>query len=100
VAGGQYRCLVDHVFDVGSHKAWRGLCQRFQVYVVAQGFPTHVDLKDSLAPFDVGPVEHDAPVKAARAKQGRVQNIRAVRGCHNDHVGVSVESVHLDQNLV
>ena len=51
-------------------------------------------------PCDVRPVEHNAPVKTARAEQGRVQNIGAVRGCSDDHVRIGVETIHLDQNLV
>ena len=47
-----------------------------------------------------GPVEDDLAVEAARAQQRRVEDVRAVGGGDHDHVGVRVEAVHLDQDLV
>src|SRR4029079_3015916 len=36
----------------------------------------------------------------ARPKQGRVEDVRPVGGGDDDHVGVGVEAVHLDEDLV
>ena len=59
-----------------------------------------MDLEDGLAASHVRPVEHDAAVEASRAQQGRVEDIGAVGGRHDDDVGVGVKPVHLDQHLV
>ena len=40
-----------------------------------------------------------APVEAARAAQGRVQDARAVGGGHDDDVGLRAEAVHERQKL-
>ena len=47
-----------------------------------------------------GPVEDDLAVEAARAQQRRVEHVGAVGGGDHDDVGVGVEAVHLDQDLV
>src|SRR5207247_2648972 len=52
------------------------------------------------ATLEMGAVEGDVEVDAARAQQRRVQDVRAVGGCDHDHVRVGVEAVHLDQQLV
>jgi hypothetical protein len=59
-----------------------------------------VDLEDGHAAAQVRPVEDDLAVEAAGAQQRRVQDVRAVGGGDDDHVGVRVEAVHLDEDLV
>ncbi len=57
-------------------------------------------MQDGLAAAHIRPVEGDAPVKATGAQQGRVEDVGAVGGGHNDHIGIGIEAVHLDQHLV
>jgi len=57
-------------------------------------------LEDGFAPAHIRPIQHHAPVKAARAQQRRVQNIRAVRRRHDDDIGIGVKTVHLNQQLI
>ena len=59
-----------------------------------------MDTQNLLAALDVGQTDVDLTVKAARAQQRLVQNVRAVRGSHDDDAIVGVEAVHLDQQLV
>jgi hypothetical protein len=59
-----------------------------------------VDLEDLEATLHVGPVEDDLAVEAAGSQQGRVEHVGPVGGGHHDHVGVRVEAVHLDKDLV
>ena len=59
-----------------------------------------VDLEDRHAALHVRAVEDDLAVEAARAQQRRVEDVRAVGGGDDDHVGVRVEAVHLDEDLV
>ena len=57
-------------------------------------------LKDALAALHIGRIHTDLAVETTRAQQGGVEHIRAV-GCSNhDHVGVAVETVHFDKQLV
>ena len=57
-------------------------------------------LQDLEAALHVRAVEDDLAVEAARAQQRRVEHVRPVGGGDHDHVGVRVEAVHLDQDLV
>ena len=59
-----------------------------------------MDAQNLLAALDVGKTDVDLTVKAARAQQRLVQNVRAVRGSHDDDAIVGIEAVHLDQQLV
>ena len=59
-----------------------------------------VDLEDRGAALHVRAVEDDLAVEAARAQERRVQDVGAVGGGDHDHVGVRVEAVHLDEDLV
>src|SRR6201999_3921190 len=56
--------------------------------------------QDALAADQVGLGHHDLAVEAARAQQGRVQDVRPVGGGDHDHAALGVEPVQLDQHLV
>ena len=59
-----------------------------------------MDVEDLQPPAHVGQRHHDLPVEAARAHDGRVEDVGAVgRGHHHDAARV-VEAVHLDEELV
>ena len=53
-----------------------------------------------VAADQVGRLDGDLPVEAARTQQRGVQDVGAVRGGDQDDVGLDVEAVHLDQQLV
>src|SRR4029450_13715300 len=59
-----------------------------------------VDPEDVQAALEVGPVDGDLTVEAARAQQGRVEDVGPVGGRDQDHPRLDVEAVHLDQQLV
>ncbi len=59
-----------------------------------------VHLEDLLAALHVGGVDADLAVEAARAQQGGVEDVGAVGRRDQDDVGLDVEAVHLDEQLV
>ena len=59
-----------------------------------------VDLEDLVAAGQVGGVDLDLPVEAARAQQRRVEHVGAVGRGDQDDAAADVEAVHLDQQLV
>ena len=67
---------------------------------LSSGLPLVWTLQDLDAAAHVGPIEDDLPVEAARAQQRRVEHVGSVGGGDDDHVGVRVEAVHLDEDLV
>ena len=71
-----------------------------QVDVGSQRFALDMHFQDRFAAAHIGAVEHHPPVEATGAQQGRVEDVRAVGGSHDDDVGIGIEAVHLDQHLV
>ena len=67
---------------------------------LSSGLPLVWTRRIAVAAVHVGPVEDDLAVEAARAQQRRVEDVGPVGGGDDDHVGVGVEAVHLDQDLV
>ena len=59
-----------------------------------------MDLEDALSSLDIGRVDHDLPVEAARPQQRRIEDIGAVGGGDENHPVVGLESVHLHEELV
>ncbi len=57
-------------------------------------------VQDLLTATDVGQRDIHLAVETAGAQQGGIQDVRAVRGRHDDHAEVGLEAVHLDQHLV
>ncbi len=99
-AGSQQGGFIDRILDVGADEARRGLGQHDDVDGVGDGLAAQVDAEDGLAAAHVGPVDDDAAVETPRPQQRRVEDVRTVGGGQDDDVGVGVEAVHLDQNLV
>jgi len=71
-----------------------------QVDIARQRLALDMHLEDFLPSAQIGAIQHDAAVEAARAHQGRVEDVRAVRRRQDDDLGVGVETVHLHQDLV
>ncbi len=59
-----------------------------------------VDLEDRGAALHVRAVQDDLAVEAAGAQERRVEDVGPVGGGDDDDVGVGVEAVHLDEDLV
>ena len=59
-----------------------------------------VHLEDLVAAGEVGGVDADLPVEAARAQQRRVEDVGPVGGRDQDDAAADVEAVHLDEQLV
>ncbi|MBA7471348.1 hypothetical protein ES707_06654 [subsurface metagenome] len=57
-------------------------------------------LQDRLTTLNIGAVQHHLSVKAAGAKQRRVEDIGTICRCHNDDIGGGIEAIHLHQDLV
>ena len=99
-AGSQDGAFIDQVFQVSADKTGRRAGQNAQVNLGSQRFALDMHLQDGFASAHIRPVENHAAVKATGAQQGRVEDIRAVGGSHDDDVGIGIETVHLNQHLV
>jgi hypothetical protein len=53
-----------------------------------------------LAAIHVGTVQNHATVEATGPKKGRIQNVRPVGGGNDNHIGVGIKAIHLDEYLV
>ena len=99
-ARGEQSGLVEDVGQVRAGEAGGALGHEVEVDVVGQGLALGVDLEDGGPPGHVRGLDADLPVEAAGAQEGRVQDVGAVGGGDEDDVGVGVEAVHLDEELV
>ena len=99
-AGGEQRRLVHEVGQVGAGEAGRAPGQHVEADVVGERLALGVDVEDRLAALEVGLVDHDLAVEAARTQQRRVEDVGPVGGGDEDHAGAGVEAVHLHEQLV
>ena len=73
---------------------------REQVDVGGHRLAARVHVEDLLATVEVGGVDADLAVEAARAQQRRVEDVGTVGGRDQDDPAADVEAVHLDEQLV
>ena len=99
-AGGEQRGLVEHVGQVGAGEAGRTAGDAQQVDVLGDRLAAGVDLEDLVAAVEVGGVDTDLAVEAARAQQRGVEHVGTVGGRDEDDPAADVEAVHLDEQLV
>ena len=73
---------------------------RVQVHVGGELLRAGVDLEDRPALLEPRAVDDDVLVEAPRPQQRGVEDVRPVRGRHDDQFLVRLEAVHLGQQLV
>src|SRR5262249_31786883 len=71
-----------------------------QIHLWGQRHLTRVHPEDRLTALAIWSVDDHLAVKAAGAKQGRVQDLWPVGGRQHHDALLRVEAVHLDQELV
>ncbi len=99
-ARGEQCGLVEHVREVGASEAGSLAREHLEVDALGHRLAGGVHGQDLLAPLEVGSVDADLAVEAARAQQRRVEDVGTVGGRDQDDVGLRVEAVHLDEQLV
>ena len=77
---------------------WRAMSST--TIALSSGLPLVWTLRIAGPALHVGAVEDDLAVEPAGAQERRVEDVGAVGGGDDDHVGVGVEAVHLDEDLV
>ena len=100
VTRGEQRCFVDDIGQVGSNESGCLRCKRLQIHLVTHDDLSRVHLENRLSTSDIWPIDHDLTIKSSRPQQGGIQNLGSVRCRQEDHTGVGVEAVHLDQQSV
>ncbi len=100
VASGEEGGLVEHVGEVGAGEAGGAAGQHVEVDVGAQRLVGGVDAEDLLTTLEIGTVDDDLAVEAARPQERGVEDVRAVGGGNEDDAGLHVEAIHLDEQLV
>ena len=96
----QQRRLVGDVGKVRPHKTGGLGRDLLEVYLLGQDDVLAVDREDVQPALLVGLVHQHVTVKASRAQEGRIEDLRPVGGGHEDKALSGVETVHLDQKLV
>ena len=97
---GEQRRLVDHVRQLGAGEPGRHLRDLLKRGAGGERAVSAVQLQDRLAAVDVGRVDDDLAVEAARPQQRGVEHVRAVGRTHHDDAELGAEAVHLDEDLV
>ena len=100
LASGQQGCLVQNVGKVGTGETRSATGNHAEVNVWADWLALRVHVQNLLATLEVWCGDADLAVETTRAQQRRVKNVWAVGGGNQDHVGLGVEAIHLDQKLV
>ena len=99
-ARGSQRRLIHQVGEVRPDEAWGSRRYRGKVDTRRKRDVPRMYAEDLLPPTKVGPVDDDLPVESSRTEQGRIQNLWAVGGRHEDHALLRVEPVHLGEQLI
>ncbi len=76
------------------------LARTFERDLLGQRLVLGVHREDRGTPAHVGAVDDDLAVEAARPQQRRIEHVRPVGRGDQDHAGVLIEAVHLDEQLV
>jgi hypothetical protein len=59
-----------------------------------------VDAQDASAALEIGEVDSDLAIKTSRTEKSRVKDIDTIGSSNGDDTQVSIETIHLHQNLI
>src|SRR5688572_622307 len=99
-ASGQQRGFVEQIRQLSAGKARRAARDHGEVDIVGESNLAGVNAQDLLAADDVGKIDVNLAVKAARAQQRGVQYVRTIRRGDDDDTFLRVEAVHLDEQRI
>ena len=98
--GGEQGGLVEHIGQIGTRHSRGTASDRGEVDVIGHRLALGMHLQNLETTLHVGGLHGDLTIEPPRTQQGRVEDIGPVGGGNEDDVGVDVESVHLDEQLV
>ncbi len=96
----EQRRFVHQIGEVGAREAGRSARNRSEVHVGVDGHFARVDAEDGFASLQIGVADGDLPIEAAGPQQRRIQDVLPVRGRDHDDALVTLEAVHLHEQLV
>src|SRR5439155_21585152 len=88
------------VRKVGANHSGRAPGDTIEVDVVGERDVTRVHFENPPSAGTIGRLDGDTAVEAAWAEQRRIEDVRSVGRCDDDHSGVRVEAVHLGEDLI
>jgi len=97
---GKERRLVDEVSQIRAGSARSRAREALDVDRLVDRNLLHVDREDVLALLHVRHGYDDLAIEASRPEQGRIEDVRPVRGGEDNDSVLGVEAVHLDEHLV
>ena len=99
-AGSEQRRLVEYVGEIGTGTADGALARRASRSTsCVERLALGVDAEDVQAALDVGGLDADLAVEAARAQQGRVEDVQAVGGGDEDDVLVLASNPSISTSI-
>ena len=99
-AAGEQRRLVDQVGEIGAREAGCAARDRTEIDRRVHVDLAGVDAKDRLAAPEVRVAHGDLAIEPAGAEQRRIEDVLAVGRGDDDDALVTLEAVHLDEQLV
>mmetsp|Transcript_32035 Transcript_32035/g.59641 ORF Transcript_32035/g.59641 Transcript_32035/m.59641 type:complete len:249 (+) Transcript_32035:866-1612(+) len=98
--GGVDGSLVHESLKGGTRESRRTTSNRLQVNTFSKRLSTSVHLQDGNAALEIRETDLDAAIETARTEESRVKNVGTVGGSENNDSGVTLETVHLGEDLV
>ena len=59
-----------------------------------------MDFEDFFSIFEGGEIDRHLAIESTRPQECLIEDIGTIGRCHDDHIGIVIESVHLCENLI
>mmetsp|Transcript_50067 Transcript_50067/g.89873 ORF Transcript_50067/g.89873 Transcript_50067/m.89873 type:complete len:210 (-) Transcript_50067:380-1009(-) len=92
--------FIEEIGEVCARHAWSLTSNGSKIHTLRQGLVASMNFQDFSAALHIRRVNLNLPIKAARAHQGLVQDVRPIGGCNHDYTIVALEAIHLREDLV
>mmetsp|Transcript_7810 Transcript_7810/g.11401 ORF Transcript_7810/g.11401 Transcript_7810/m.11401 type:complete len:204 (-) Transcript_7810:874-1485(-) len=92
--------LIHKIFELSSTETRSSSCNSLKIDISLKGFATCVDTEDLCTALVVRKVNSDLTVESSWTKQRIIKNVHTIGGSNGNDTWISVETVHLNKNLI
>mmetsp|Transcript_3657 Transcript_3657/g.4370 ORF Transcript_3657/g.4370 Transcript_3657/m.4370 type:complete len:502 (-) Transcript_3657:409-1914(-) len=92
--------FVHEVLKLSSRETGSTTRDGFKIDIGFKRLTTGVDTKDTGTALEIRKVDSDLTIETSRTEKSLIKNVDTVSGGNGDNSGVSIETIHLNKDLV
>ena len=92
--------FIEKIAELSTRESYRDTSNLIPVHIGIKWLPLSMDFEDLLAIFESRETDRDSTIESSWTQECLIEDIRAIGRCHDDDIGIIIESIHLREDLI